>query len=87
MSHLVLCVSCRRHVRSGDELCPFCGVPLSTEQRTSAPPELPRRRMGRAALFTFGATLMGGVACAPPRPFSHLSERGSAAGCASSRSW
>src|SRR5690348_16726175 len=63
MSHLVLCLSCQRHVRVSDERCPFCAVGLSAEQRASAEPVLPRRRLGRAALFTFGATLIGGAAC------------------------
>jgi hypothetical protein len=63
MSHLVPCLSCHRHVRASDELCPFCGVALSSAQRDSDAPELPRRRLGRAALFTFGATLIGGAAC------------------------
>ncbi|MEP6654411.1 MAG: hypothetical protein ABJA82_13705 [Myxococcales bacterium] len=62
MSHLVPCLSCHRHVSISDQNCPFCGLALSSEQRASAPPELPRRRLGRAALFTFGATLIGGAA-------------------------
>lgn len=63
MSHLVPCLSCNRHVSTSDESCPFCGVALSSEQRASVPLELPRRRLGRAALFTLGATLIGGAAC------------------------
>jgi hypothetical protein len=46
-----------------DARCPFCGVALSSQQRASAPPRLPGRRLGRAALFTFGATLIGAAAC------------------------
>src|ERR1700733_12567178 len=63
MSHLIPCLSCQRHVRASDERCPFCGVALLSEQRASAPPRLPGRRLGRAALFTFGATLFGAAAC------------------------
>ena len=62
MSHLVPCLSCQRHLRVTEERCPFCGVERSSEQRASAAPPLPGRRMGRAALFAFGATLMG-AAC------------------------
>ncbi|MEA2696494.1 MAG: hypothetical protein QOI66_765 [Myxococcales bacterium] len=62
MSHLVPCFSCQRHLRVTEERCPFCGVERSSEQRASAAPPLPGRRMGRAALFAFGATLMG-AAC------------------------
>jgi hypothetical protein len=63
MSHLVPCLSCQRHVLVSDERCPFCDVALSSAQRASAPPRLPGRRLGRAALFTFGATLIGAAAC------------------------
>ena len=62
MSHLVPCGSCQRHLQVTEERCPFCGVERSPEQRSSAPPPLPNRRLGRAALFAFGATLMG-AAC------------------------
>jgi len=61
--HLVPCLSCQRHIRISDEHCPFCGAALSLEQQASAPPRLPSRRLGRAALFTFGATLIGAAAC------------------------
>jgi hypothetical protein len=57
MSHLVPCVSCHRHVRVSEDQCPFCGVERGAELRAAAPSPLPKRRLGRAALFTFGATL------------------------------
>jgi hypothetical protein len=57
MSHLVPCSSCHRHVRVAEERCPFCGAERAAELRASAAPALPKRRLGRAALFTFGATL------------------------------
>lgn len=63
MSHLVPCAGCQRHVRVSDENCPFCGRALTPEQRNSAPPPLPGRRLGRAALFTFGATMLSAAAC------------------------
>jgi hypothetical protein len=59
MSHLIPCLSCHRHVRVDEDACPFCGVERSLELRASAPPALPKRRLGRAALFAFGATLAG----------------------------
>jgi hypothetical protein len=69
MSHLVPCLSCNRHVLAVEERCPFCGAERSAELRASTPPAPPRRRLGRAALFTFGATLVS-AACsettAPP---------------------
>lgn len=68
MGHLIPCRACQRHVRSSELSCPFCGVALSDEQRASAAPVLPRRRLGRAALFTFGATLLGGAACDSDAP-------------------
>jgi hypothetical protein len=63
MSQLTPCRSCQRHVRVTDDRCPFCGVELSAEQRASAPRPLPGRRLGRAALFAFGATMVGAAAC------------------------
>jgi hypothetical protein len=57
MSHLVPCLSCHRHVRVAEDRCPFCGAERAAELRAAAPPALPKRRLGRAALFTFGATL------------------------------
>jgi hypothetical protein len=57
MSHLVPCMSCHRHVRVAEDRCPFCGAERAAELRAAAPPALPKRRLGRAALFTFGATL------------------------------
>lgn len=62
MSHLVPCLACHRHVRAVEEQCPFCGAARSAELRASAPPAEPKRRLGRAALFTFGATLVS-AAC------------------------
>lgn len=56
MSQLHPCPSCQRHVRASDERCPFCDRALAlTEDATHA---LPTRRLGRAALVAFGATLV-----------------------------
>jgi hypothetical protein len=64
MSHLLPCPSCSRHVRASEQECPFCGEALSLAG-IPAPP-LPTTRLGRAATFAFGATLIGAtsiVAC------------------------
>ncbi len=63
MSDLVPCPSCRRHVRKHESACPFCSTELSLTHLP--PPVLPRTRLGRAATFTFGATLAGAalIAC------------------------
>jgi len=64
MNHLVPCPSCARHVRQSEAACPFCATELSLEQLS--PPALPRTRLGRAATFAFGASLVGAtslVAC------------------------
>lgn len=49
------CPKCERHVRVSEQSCPFCGVDLA--QSFAALPErkMPSARMGRAALFAFGA--------------------------------
>lgn len=64
MNHLVPCPSCARHVRQSEAMCPFCSVELALEHLS--PPPLPRVRLGRAATFAFGASLVGAaslVAC------------------------
>lgn len=60
MSFLSPCPHCRRHVRVLERVCPFClgAIDLS---RVPAP-VLPTRRLGRAALFAFGATIAAGLA-------------------------
>jgi hypothetical protein len=57
MSHLVPCPSCSRHVRASETECPFCGDVVDFE--ASPAPALPTSRLGRAATFAFGATLIG----------------------------
>lgn len=64
MSHLVPCPSCSRHVRVSEPECPFCGDSLDLAGTPA--PALPTSRLGRAATFAFGATLIGAtsmVAC------------------------
>lgn len=60
MAQLVPCPSCQRHVRQTETACPFCEASLSLGRLP--PPLLPRTRLGRAATFAFGATLVAGAA-------------------------
>jgi hypothetical protein len=62
-AHLQPCPHCARHVRTTEALCPFCSGVLSDAFRASPPPVLPTRRLTRAAVFAFGATLAGAPAC------------------------
>jgi len=55
MSHLVPCPGCTRHVRALEVSCPFCAATLG--DATPLPAARPARRLGRLAMFTFGATL------------------------------
>jgi hypothetical protein len=57
MTQLVPCPECQRHVRKTESRCPFCEARVSLAH--VAPPVLPSRRLGRAATFAFGATLVG----------------------------
>ncbi len=57
MNELAPCSACNRHGRISEGACPFCGAALS---RVAAPP-LPNRRMSRAALVAFGATVATGM--------------------------
>ena len=61
MGHLVPCSACGRHVFSTERGCPFCGVELPA--KVSVPAPAPRIRLGRAAMFAAGATLVGVTAC------------------------
>src|SRR5688572_9489367 len=64
MNRLLPCPGCARHVRITEGECPFCKAELDF---SSAPDlVLPKQRLGRAATFAFGATLVGAttlVAC------------------------
>ena len=60
MSQLTPCPECQRHVRKTETRCPFCGEAVSL---THVPaPALPRKRLGRAATFAFGASVVGATA-------------------------
>jgi hypothetical protein len=72
VNQLVPCPDCNRHVRKSEQVCPFCGAAVALA--ALAAPPLPSRRLGRAATFAFGATLVGAtsiVGCSDendPRP-------------------
>jgi len=60
---LVPCPSCSRHVRVGEDACPFCRAALPASLRPTAAPEPPRARLARAALFAFAASAATATAC------------------------
>jgi hypothetical protein len=62
MKQLVPCPQCSRHVRVSETECPFCALPL--DLAGTPEPQLPRTRLGRAATFAFGATLVSATALA-----------------------
>lgn len=62
MNQLVPCPACRRHVRKMEAVCPFCSAVVFLAHLPK--PALPSRRLGRAATFAFGATLMGATSLA-----------------------
>ena len=63
MSHLFPCPTCNRHVDVAETTCPFCAAVLAPSFRAARPLEPPPRRLGRAALMTAGAALLGAGAC------------------------
>ena len=56
MKSLVPCPGCARHVRVSEPACPFCQSALPDDLSARAIPAT-RQRLGRAAAFTFAATL------------------------------
>lgn len=52
---LTACSGCQRHVRVSEGACPFCGAEVDAASAPPVPVDL--GRLGRAALFAFGATL------------------------------
>ena len=53
------CPSCARHVRATETTCPFCATAIALSP--SAAPMM-TERLGRAALFAFGAAMATNVA-------------------------
>ncbi len=56
MKTLIPCGGCGRHVRANESACPFCGATIEAEAAARAVPSA-GARLGRAALFAFGATI------------------------------
>ena len=63
MSHLAPCPACNRHVDVAESACPFCATVLTPSFRAARSLGPTPRRLGRAALMTAGAALMGAAAC------------------------
>lgn len=55
MARLEPCPACQRHVRVDEQTCPFCAVELGAALASLPARALPKSRLGRAALFAFGA--------------------------------
>lgn len=70
MKTLVPCSGCGRHVRASDSACPFCGHAIESDASLRAAPRPNGARIGRAAIFAFGATLAAtsAIACSPSNP-------------------
>ena len=68
MTLLAPCSSCSRHVRVAESACPFCGAVVSLEAPSIR--GIASQRLGRAALFTFGAVALATNAsgCSTPTP-------------------
>jgi hypothetical protein len=77
------CPTCARHVRTTETACPFCGAALGVAFRARAPRVAPRARLGRTAVFAFGAALAVS-ACSdgddPPPPPGDMGGSGDAGG-------
>src|SRR5688500_2372314 len=54
---LAPCTSCRRHLRTTETVCPFCGAALDAGQLSRGVVPGTTQRLSRAAAFVFGATL------------------------------
>jgi hypothetical protein len=63
-SPLVPCPGCARHVRASEAQCPFCRGDLGANGATASSGAPAARRLTRAAMFVFGATLSV-AACGP----------------------
>jgi hypothetical protein len=64
-SNLLPCPSCARHVRASEPICLFCGAPMPRESERPPAPVPPKKRLTRATLVAFGASVVAfaTVAC------------------------
>ncbi len=53
----VPCASCQRHISLAESDCPFCGNVVDEAELTTRAVPGPSRRLSRAAIFVFGATV------------------------------
>ncbi|MCZ7686425.1 MAG: zinc ribbon domain-containing protein [Sandaracinaceae bacterium] len=60
---LTPCPACARHVRAGERTCPFCGHTAHAPFFVAPRPRLPGR-IGRAAMLTFRAAVIGAAGAA-----------------------
>jgi len=51
------CPSCFRHVRTDETVCPFCAASIASAMMAAPRRTMPDRRLGRAALVSFGLTV------------------------------
>lgn len=56
MIFLTPCEGCNRHVLSSEVQCPFCSARVTSAMRAREP-RLPTKRLGRAAMVAFSATV------------------------------
>jgi hypothetical protein len=63
MNQLEPCPHCHRHVKVSETACPFCTRSLADAFANRPPRVAPRARLGRAAMFAFGALVLSQGAC------------------------
>jgi hypothetical protein len=74
MSALAPCPSCHRHVRIAESACPFCGATVALEPVISA--RIGAQRLGRAAIFTFGAVAIASTSAGCSNAMTPASDAG-----------
>ncbi len=62
MSSLVLCSTCRRHVRLGATTCPFCSASITSGEPGGGDRSLATRGLSRARMYARYAAIATGVA-------------------------
>jgi hypothetical protein len=62
MRSLILCQACKRHIRSNEQHCPFCGAEAAAPEAADGERRARGRAGGRAALFLAGTVVAGASA-------------------------